>query len=42
MEHIPVYLTADHRSNLKTLADYLLSGELKANFDMSDYTPFTG
>lgn len=38
MNHLPVTLLPGQLSNLLKLSDYLLSGDLKANFDMSDFT----
>lgn len=37
MTHRPIDITAEQRANLRKLADYLLSGDLKADFDMSLY-----
>jgi len=41
MNFIPLQATEEQRANLKQLADYLASGELKAPFDMEDYTTMT-
>lgn len=38
MQHLALEITEEQRANLKTLATYLTSGNLLAEFDMSDYT----
>jgi hypothetical protein len=37
MNHTEVQLLPEHRTNLLKLATYLLSGNLKADFDMSEF-----
>lgn len=38
MEHYKIDITQEQRDNLKKLADYLLSGNLRAEFDMENFS----
>lgn len=38
LEHLPLNITSEQRSNLKKLADYLLSGKLKAIFNIKTFS----